>query len=350
MVTLGVLGVTSFTSAAQRRRSATGSGAEGVSQLSAGHFTPLQRADGEGESRVAGSASVVSGLVSQDAEAPASDEAEAKASMKDGETDPATEGEVAVDGDDLPPLQNAEGGMVDKPHLLWVVLDDVGFNDVGYASSDLGLATPFLDDLSNDGIRFSQLYGQPVCTPSRAAMLTGKLPIHLQLQHWQVVPTEPWGLPTQEVILPQYLRALGYKNLMFGKWHLGHFNNASTPRARGFDHFYGFYSGGVDYFTHVSEESCDTGAWSAVRRQRSRSSARVVSWGAVRESKSRREPSARRGAWLSRQGRGEAQHAEGRGGVPGAPSLFHQGVYGERSPRAGSSVACTWSAPSLHEF
>ena len=94
-------------------------------------------------------------------------------------------------------------------------------------------------------------------------MLTGKYPIHLQLQHWQVVPTEPWGLPTQEVLLPQYLRALGYKNVMIGKWHLGHFNNASTPRSRGFDHFYGFYSGGVDYFTHVSEESCDESVYHA---------------------------------------------------------------------------------------
>ena len=163
----------------------------------------------------------------------------------------------------LPPLHSSDTDIVERPHLVWVVLDDVGYNDVGYASSDLGLVTPFLDDLSTDGIRFAQLYGQPVCTPSRAAMLTGKYPIHLQLQHWQVVPTEPWGLPTQEVLLPQYLRALGYKNVMIGKWHLGHFNNASTPRSRGFDHFYGFYSGGVDYFTHVSEESCDESVYHA---------------------------------------------------------------------------------------
>ncbi|KAK7239798.1 sulfuric ester hydrolase [Aureococcus anophagefferens] len=143
-----------------------------------------------------------------------------------------------------------------RPHVVFVMLDDVGFNDVGYASSDLGETTPFLDGLMADGVRVDRLYGQQVCTPSRAAMLTGKLPIHLELQHWQVAPSEPWGLPTREATMAQYLKALGYSTHMVGKWHLGHYNNASTPLNRGFDSFYGFYSGGVDYLTHVSQEAC----------------------------------------------------------------------------------------------
>ena len=143
-----------------------------------------------------------------------------------------------------------------RPHVVFVMLDDVGFNDVGYASSDLGAMTPFLDGLMADGVRVDRLYGQQVCTPSRAAMLTGKLPIHLELQHWQVAPSEPWGLPTREATMAQYLKALGYSTHMVGKWHLGHYNNASTPLNRGFDSFYGFYSGGVDYLTHVSQEAC----------------------------------------------------------------------------------------------
>ncbi|KAH8071574.1 sulfuric ester hydrolase [Aureococcus anophagefferens] len=134
------------------------------------------------------------------------------------------------------------------------MLDDVGFNDVGYASSDLGETTPFLDGLMADGVSVDRLYGQQVCTPSRAAMLTGKLPIHLELQHWQVAPSEPWGLPTREATMAQYLKALGYSTHMVGKWHLGHYNNASTPLNRGFDSFYGFYSGGVDYLTHPPTE------------------------------------------------------------------------------------------------
>ena len=96
----------------------------------------------------------------------------------------------------------------DKPHLVFVMLDDVGFNDMGYQSTDV--LTPFMDQLCAEGVRLTRLYGQEVCTPSRAAMLTGKLPIHLELQHWQVSPSEPWGMPTKVATLPQYLKVMGY--------------------------------------------------------------------------------------------------------------------------------------------
>jgi len=159
----------------------------------------------------------------------------------------------------LPSHPNRDVTKILYPHLVYVLMDDVGYNDVGYGSSDLHMMTPFIDDISGQGIRFGALYGQPICTPARASLLTGKYPIHMKMQHWQVVPQEPWGLPTQEVILPQYLRKLGYKTYSLGKWHLGHYNNASTPLNRGFDYFYGFYSGGIDYVSHISEESCDDG-------------------------------------------------------------------------------------------
>ena len=71
-------------------------------------------------------------------------------------------------------LRAAAGGEARKPHVVFVLLDDVGFNDFGYGSTDLGFVTPFLDGLSRDGVRFAQLYAMPVCTPSRAALLTGK--------------------------------------------------------------------------------------------------------------------------------------------------------------------------------
>lgn len=179
---------------------------------------------------------------------------------------PATKAAVVAPPETKADVAKEEGGggaSEARPHLVFVMLDDVGFNDVGYASSDLSAMTPFMDGLMRDGVRISRLYGQQVCTPSRAAMLTGKLPIHLQLQHWQVAPAEPWGLPVHEATLAQYLKPLGYATHMVGKWHLGHYNNASTPLNRGFDSFYGFYSGGVDYVTHVSQEACvnRTGAY-----------------------------------------------------------------------------------------
>ena len=157
----------------------------------------------------------------------------------------------------LPPLHSSDTDIVERPHLVWVVLDDVGYNDVGYASSgprarDAVPRRP-LDRRHplRAFVRPARVHAEPrgdadgqVSDPPAAPALAGR-------------PDRAVGLPTQEVLLPPDLRALGYKNVMIGKWHLGHFNNASTPRSRGFDHFYGFYSGGVDYFTHVSEESCD---------------------------------------------------------------------------------------------
>ena len=135
----------------------------------------------------------------------------------------------------------------------------------------------------NDLIQYTTFEGLILTTHHVTICLHPRYPIHMQMQHWQVVPQEPWGLPTQvrmhsplairptstrgppttfihelqEVLLSQYLKKLGYRTYSIGKWHLGHFNNASTPLSRGFDYFYGFYSGGIDYLTQISEESCD---------------------------------------------------------------------------------------------
>lgn len=69
-------------------------------------------------------------------------------------------------------------------------------------------------------------------------------------------PEFTYALSTKTWFNP-HLKKLGYRTYSIGKWHLGHFNNASTPLSRGFDYFYGFYSGGIDYLTQISEESCD---------------------------------------------------------------------------------------------
>jgi arylsulfatase A-like enzyme len=148
---------------------------------------------------------------------------------------------------------------IKRPNIVFVMLDDVGYNDFGYGSTDLGSMTPYLDGLADDGIKFGQLYGMHVCTPSRAALLSGKYPIHLQLEHWQIAPQEPWGLPTDVLTMPQIIKRFGYKTIAVGKWHLGNYNNASLPLQRGFDNFFGFYSGGLDYFTKMSPDSCDDG-------------------------------------------------------------------------------------------
>jgi arylsulfatase A-like enzyme len=93
-------------------------------------------------------------------------------------------------------------------------------------------------------------YGEPVCTPSRAALMTGRYPMRYGLQTLVIFPSHTYGLPTDERTLPQALKDVGYTTLMTGKWHLGHADRKYWPQNRGFDYFYGNVMGEVDYFTH----------------------------------------------------------------------------------------------------
>lgn len=139
-----------------------------------------------------------------------------------------------------------------SPHIIFVLIDDQGHNDMGYTATDaLSECTPFIDSLAADGVKLTNYYAQSVCTPSRASLLTGKYPVSLGMQHSHVKGTQPWGLPLDEKILPEFLGE--YTNVIIGKWHLGHYSHAHTPLERGFDHFYGFYSGAADYYSHIAD-------------------------------------------------------------------------------------------------
>ena len=125
--------------------------------------------------------------------------------------------------------------------------DDLGNADLGYRGSDI--QTPNIDQLAKDGVRLESFYGQQVCKPSRAALMTGRYPMRLGLQTLVIFPSHKYGLPTDELTLPQALKDAGYRTLMVGKWHLGHADKKYWPQNRGFDHFYGNLVGEVDYFT-----------------------------------------------------------------------------------------------------
>ena len=98
-------------------------------------------------------------------------------------------------------------------------------------------------------MRLKSFYGMPVCTPSRAALMTGRYPMRYGLQTLVIFPSHTYGLPTDERTLPQALKDAGYRTAMVGKWHLGHADQKYWPQNRGFDHFYGNLVGEVDYFT-----------------------------------------------------------------------------------------------------
>jgi arylsulfatase A-like enzyme len=138
-----------------------------------------------------------------------------------------------------------------KPNFLVIVTDDHGMGDVGcYGNPEV--RTPNLDRLARSGVRFTQWYANaPVCSASRAAIMTGKYPDRAGVRG--ALRSEPsWdvpGLRPGETTLPRLLRDLGYHTAAFGKWHLGS-APASRPLAQGFDQFFGWYSGWLDAFSH----------------------------------------------------------------------------------------------------
>lgn len=135
-----------------------------------------------------------------------------------------------------------------KPNIVYIVADDLGWKDVGYHGSDI--ATPQIDRLAATGARLEQFYAQPMCTPTRAALMTGRYPFRYGLQTMVILSGHTYGLATDEWLLPQALQEAGYKTAIVGKWHLGHGDRKYWPRQRGFDHQYGPLIGELDYFTH----------------------------------------------------------------------------------------------------
>ena len=134
------------------------------------------------------------------------------------------------------------------PNIIVILADDLGNADLGYRGSDI--RTPNIDKLAKEGVRLESFHGMPVCTPARAALMTGRYPMRYGLQTLVIFPNHSYGLPTDERTLPQALKEAGYQTAMVGKWHLGHADQKYWPQNRGFDHFYGNTVGEVDYFTH----------------------------------------------------------------------------------------------------
>ena len=134
-----------------------------------------------------------------------------------------------------------------RPNIVVILADDLGNADLGYRGSDI--KTPNIDRLAARACASSHFYGQPVCTPARAALMTGRYPMRHGLQTLVIFPSHTYGLPTDERTLPQALKDVGYRTAMVGKWHLGHADQKYWPQNRGFDHFYGNLVGEVDYFT-----------------------------------------------------------------------------------------------------
>jgi arylsulfatase B len=153
------------------------------------------------------------------------------------------------------PVSLAAGQTKSLPNIVYIMSDDQGWKDVGYHGSDIN--TPNIDELAKGGVRLEQFYAQPMCTPSRAALMTGRYPFRYGLQTAVIPSASKYGLPTDEWILPQLLKEAGYYTAIIGKWHLGHGDRKYWPRQRGFDYQYGPVLGEIDYFTHSAHGTTD---------------------------------------------------------------------------------------------
>ena len=136
-----------------------------------------------------------------------------------------------------------------RPNIVHIVADDLGWKDVGF-NGCTDIKTPNLDALAAGGARFTQFYVQPMCTPTRAALMTGRYPFRYGLQTAVIPSVSAYGLAADEWLLPQSLKEAGYRTAIVGKWHLGHADKKMWPRQRGFDYQYGAMIGELDYFTH----------------------------------------------------------------------------------------------------
>lgn len=146
-------------------------------------------------------------------------------------------------------LACALGYAAEKPNIVHIVADDLGWKDVGF-NGCTDIKTPHLDKLASEGVKLSRFYVQPMCTPTRAALMTGRYPFRYGLQTAVIPSVSAYGLDTNEWLMPQCLKEAGYKTAIIGKWHLGHADQKWWPRQRGFDYQYGAMIGELDYFTH----------------------------------------------------------------------------------------------------
>ena len=142
------------------------------------------------------------------------------------------------------------------PNVVILLADDLGWNAIGYHNGEF--RTPHLDSIAASGLQLERFYVAPMCSPTRAGLMTGRYPIRFGMARAVIPPQRDFGLPLSETTLAEKMGQLGYANRgIFGKWHLGHRRAKWHPMAQGFTHFQGHYNGAIDYFELTREGTRD---------------------------------------------------------------------------------------------
>jgi arylsulfatase A-like enzyme len=136
------------------------------------------------------------------------------------------------------------------PNIIFIMADDLGYADVScYGRPDI--STPNIDSLATKGVRFLQAYANSaVCSATRTALITGRYQYRLAVGLEEPLAGRAVGLPPAHPTLPSLLKKAGYSTTLVGKWHLGVLPKFG-PLQSGYDHFYGFRGGAVDYYRHA---------------------------------------------------------------------------------------------------
>jgi len=137
----------------------------------------------------------------------------------------------------------------EKPNIVILLADDLGFADLGFRGSDI--KTPNIDRLAREGLTLNRFYSMPICTPTRSALMTARDPMKLGSIYAGFQPWQNGGVSPDEHFMPESFQAAGYQTAMIGKWHLGHTIEPLVPNSRGFDHFFGHLNTQIDYFDYT---------------------------------------------------------------------------------------------------
>lgn len=136
-----------------------------------------------------------------------------------------------------------------QPNVVIMVADDLGWNDVSYHNAPF--QTPAIDCIAAEGVELDRFYTPPICTPCRAALLTGRDPMRMGLSYSVLFPWHNFGAPPQEHFMSESFQQAGYQTAMIGKWHLGHTIPQHHPNRRGFDYYWGHLHSAIGYWEHA---------------------------------------------------------------------------------------------------